>query len=383
MTGANPGTHGIFGFTDLRPNTYELRFPSSRDVKAPTLWERLGDHGKRSVIVNQPSTYPARQIEGVLVSGFVAVDLAKAVSPPAVKETLLELGYEIDVDTLRAREDPDFLFSELARTLEARERVVEHLWDTEDWDFFETVITGTDRLMHFAWDALEDPVHPLRDAAMGYFARVDSAVGRIYDRFESASGRKEEGDGFYLLSDHGFCGIEQEVFLNAWLRDEGYLVFETAEPRSLEDVSAKAKAFALDPGRIHVHREGHYPKGSVPAAEADALKDEIAEKLRALTWEGRPVVREVFDRDAIYSGPYTQEGPDLVVLSHRGFDLKGSVKRREVFGRTEGLVGMHTWDDAFFWSLSAMGEDLAIHDLMDPILAKCLEGTEKKTAKRR
>ena len=29
-----------------------------------------------------------------------------------------------------------------------------------------------------------------------------------------------------------------------------------------------------------------------------------------------------------------------------GFDLKGSVKQREIFGRTPGLQGMHTWDDA-------------------------------------
>ncbi|MCK7477424.1 MAG: hypothetical protein M0C28_07995 [Candidatus Moduliflexus flocculans] len=28
--------------------------------------------------------------------------------------------------------------------------------------------------------------------------------------------------------------------------------------------------------------------------------------------------------------------------------MKGSIKRKEIFGRTPGLQGMHTWDDAFF-----------------------------------
>ena len=37
MTGTGPGTHGIYGFTALAPNSYRLRFPSFRDVKVPTL----------------------------------------------------------------------------------------------------------------------------------------------------------------------------------------------------------------------------------------------------------------------------------------------------------------------------------------------------------
>ena len=39
MTGADSGTHGIFGFTDLKPGTYDLRFPNFLDVKVPTFWD--------------------------------------------------------------------------------------------------------------------------------------------------------------------------------------------------------------------------------------------------------------------------------------------------------------------------------------------------------
>ncbi len=60
MTGANPGTHGIFGFTEFERGSYRIRFPSFPDLKAPTLWDRLGKKGRRSVVINQPSTYPAR-----------------------------------------------------------------------------------------------------------------------------------------------------------------------------------------------------------------------------------------------------------------------------------------------------------------------------------
>jgi len=81
MTGLNPGRHGIYGFMDLKPASYQLYFPSYPHLKVPALWDTLGKKGRRSVVVNLPGTYPARPHEGVLISGFVAIDLKKAVHP--------------------------------------------------------------------------------------------------------------------------------------------------------------------------------------------------------------------------------------------------------------------------------------------------------------
>ena len=97
-TGVNPGEHGIYGFTDLNPDSYSLYFPNSKDIKAPAFWEILGKtnqktstlfqkyHHKlrdpyRSVIFNVPHTYPALPMNGILISGFVAIDLKKATFP--------------------------------------------------------------------------------------------------------------------------------------------------------------------------------------------------------------------------------------------------------------------------------------------------------------
>ncbi len=81
MTGSNSGGHGIFGFTDFKPGSYEIRFPNFLDVKKETLWDILGAAGKKCVIINQPSTYPARRVNGILISGFVAVEMSRAVFP--------------------------------------------------------------------------------------------------------------------------------------------------------------------------------------------------------------------------------------------------------------------------------------------------------------
>jgi predicted AlkP superfamily phosphohydrolase/phosphomutase len=363
MTGTNSGTHGIFGFTDLKEGSYDLRFPNFNDVEAETLWDRLGKAQKKSIIINQPSTYPARRVAGALISGFVALEMSKAVYPFSLKPRLEKIGYEIDIDTFRAREDHGLLWKELDRTLVGREKAWEMLWG-EDWDFFEFVITGTDRLQHFLWEAYADPGHEDHQKFLDYYHRIDSLVRRISEAFEQLTGSSE---GLYLLSDHGFTGIRQEVYLNAWLEQEGYLSFATPEPKGLEALEPSSQAFAMDPSRIYLHSSDKYPGGNVSAAQKVDLKQELKTKLQDLAFEGEPVVQEVFDTEDIYSGPLVSSGPDLVVLGRPGFDMKGSVKKKQTFGRTN-LQGMHTYDDAFFWASQDFGSGLRISGLAEIIL---------------
>jgi predicted AlkP superfamily phosphohydrolase/phosphomutase len=361
MTGTNPGTHGIFGFVDPKPDSYDYRFPNFRDLKAPTLWDRLGRKRKRSIVVNQPSTYPAREIPGILVSGFVAISLKKAVAPMRYVSDLEGIDYRIDIDTAQARADHDYLIRELDETLEGRRRAVDLFWN-EDWDYFQIVVTGTDRLQHYLWEAVEDPSHAYHGAFLDYYRKVDLFVGGLVERFGKVSGRKDEGEGLFLLSDHGFCGITAEVRINRWLVENGFLSFETDDPTSLEEIAEGSRAFAYDPGRIYLNRRGRFPKGSVADSDARPIMNEIKAGLAELTHEGHPVIERVFERDEVYSGPEARKGPDLLPVGHHGFDLKGTVKERELFARTD-LTGMHTWDDAFFWSKEKAPNDLDITQL--------------------
>ena len=53
----------------------------------------------------------------------------------------------------------------------------------------------------------------------------------------------------------------------------------------------------------------------------------------------------LLEKEEIYYGPHTPMGPDLVCLPKDGYDLKGSLEKKEVFG-TNLFKGMHTWHDA-------------------------------------
>ena len=120
-------------------------------------------------------------------------------------------------------------------------------------------------------------------------------------------------------------------------------------------------------GGVELYKRGEIVVVILSGACGSAVINYYAEKLKKLEYSGHRVVREVFDTEEIYSGPYVVSGPDLIILSEYGFDMKGSVKKKEVFGRSN-LQGMHTWDNAFFWANKKKGEDLSISDLSSIIM---------------
>jgi len=366
MTGANPAEHGIFGFTDVSRDSYQLRFPTFADVAVPTFWDTLGERGRRCAVINQPATYPAREIPGALVSGFVALQLQKSVWPKTHLPALERMEYRIDVDSRKAADDPDGLLDDLEATLKTRRMAAGYMWKQESWDYFQVVVTGTDRLHHFLWNAVERREDPRHQRAMDYYRRIDDFIGGLWDTFHEGRSADREGEGFMLLSDHGFGGLKRDLRLNAWLRDNGYLEYAKDDPASIADIDPRrTRAFALDPGRIHINAKERFAGGCVDAAEAPALREEIATKLRALKFEGEDTVAHVFTREEAFHGPKQGLAADLVVISRAGFDLKGTTKGREIFAESH-FQGMHTWDDAFLWTLLPVPES---PDISEPAAA--------------
>lgn len=366
MTGVDPGTHGIYGFTELIPGSYDMTFPNYTNLKAPTIWDRLEQRGKRSVVLNQPGTYPARRINGALISGFVAIEIHKAVFPAKYIGKLRRLDYDIDIDTSMARTNHNFAFQELERTLDGRRKAVDLLWEDEEWDFFEVIVTGTDRLHHYLWHALVDPSHQHHDRAIDYYRNVDKFAGEMADRYVKET-KDDSLSGFFMLSDHGFCALEKEVALTRFLVEKGLMKFETDEPTDLGQISPESKVLIMDPNRIYVHTKGKFPKGAVDPADTAKVVEDVEAALRELEFEGKKLVRRFFRNQEAYHGPLAELGPDLVAVSINGFDFKGSVDRREVFGHF-GLTGMHNQDDAFLWTTKNVPETPQITQVAGLIL---------------
>ena len=345
MTGVNAGKHGIYGFVERRPDTYQTYIPTSRHMQGETLWEYLSGLGKRVVVMNVPVTYPPRKVNGVLVSGFLAPSLEKATYPPEVAQQLKNLDYRIDADPWLAHEDKIKLLDELDLTLARRAGAMFHLMEREEWDFFQCHIMETDRLHHFVWGEMEAEHPTLAPRFYAFYDQLDKIIGELRSRLDDST-------ELILLSDHGFCGLQQEIYVNHWLAEQGWLTFEVDEPKSLQDISGKSIAYSLDPGRIYINLRGREGRGSVsPGSEYESLCGEIARAALELTDpnSGQRVFQAAHRRKDLYHGACFDAAPDLVLQPVDGFDPKGAVHKPTLTHKGSVLVGMHTFDDAFLY----------------------------------
>src|SRR5712691_5806703 len=96
MTGKTPGQLGIYGFRNRKDTSYEgLSVVTSLSVKEPTVWDKLGEHGKRSLLIGVPPGYPPpKEFPGWRVACFLTPPSAERWAFPQALETEIadELG---------------------------------------------------------------------------------------------------------------------------------------------------------------------------------------------------------------------------------------------------------------------------------------------------
>lgn len=343
VTGVNPGAHGVYGFVDRTPGSYQQYITGTGYVRAPQVWQTLGERGRRVIIMNVPVTSPPTEVNGLLVSGFLAPALDGATYPPELKQRLERHGYRIDIDPWKARESLDLLFEDLDATLAGRVAAAKDLLSKERWSYAMVHIMGTDRVNHFAWAKWDDGDEQYAPRFLDYYRKVDAAVGEI----AQAAGDEAE---LLILSDHGFTRTLHEVNLDVWLREHGYLAVPVEEGAKIADVDESTRAFSMTPGRIYVNQRGREPRGSVEAgAEYEALRDEIVAGLMELRApeSDEPLLDRVAKREELWSGEALDAAPDLLAIPRDGYDLKSALGGAEQF-TSSPITGMHTFDDAFW-----------------------------------
>ena len=336
ITGCDPAEHGIFGFVDMVPDSYKFRFPNFNDIKAKPFWDLCPG---QAVIVNVPSTYPVREMNGAHISGFVSIDFEKSVYPQSLLLELRKLNYRLDVDAQKAHNAIDEFLQDVDKSLTARINAHRYLWDNYDWQVFMLVFTGTDRLMHFLWDAYEDPAHKYHNFFLDHFRKIDQAIGEITSNMTAE-------DSLIILSDHGFEKLHRDVYINHLLASEGFLAFDpVAEPKPV-NMSSATKAFALDPARIYINQKGKFPAGSVSEADKSSCLKDLGQLFRSLEIDGKKVIRHIYRKEDIYAGPYLQAAPDLLLLAEAGFNLKGAMASKQLASKGP-FTGKHTYPNAF------------------------------------
>ncbi len=301
FTGRDPGELGLYGFRLRTDRGYgPAALADSRRIRAEWVWDGLSRAGLTSTVIGVPGTFPPWPLRGRLVAGVLSPGPEAAfVWPPEQKAALDALagpgGYRIDVDGYRTA-DKQRLRREVTAVTRARFRVA-RAWAAEpDWDLMVLVDMGPDRMHHGFWRDF-DPAHrlhrpngPHAEAIPDFYAAVDREVARLV----AAAG---DGVAVLVVSDHGGRAMQGALHVNEWLIQQGdlRLLRPPAEPGPLrpEQVDWEHTRAWADGGfhaRIWINRRGREPRGAVAAADYDAYRSGLAERLAAIGDEsGRPL----------------------------------------------------------------------------------------------
>jgi predicted AlkP superfamily phosphohydrolase/phosphomutase len=243
------------------------------------------------------------------------------------------------------------------------------------------VFETTDSIQHMFFRYL-DKAHPALKSAP---ARLSAAVIEdLYKRMDDLVGRVADGLGkngaLFVMSDHGFKSFRRGVNLNSWLRQNGYLRLADGLTESGEWFRgvdwAGTKAYALGLGGVYLNLKGREAQGIIgPGAEAAALKADLARKLAALKDgpNGPAAITTVYDRDAVYAGPYKDNAPDLIIGYNEGYraswdGVTGIVNDIVIEDNAKAWSGDHCIDPALvpgvlFSSLKLKRTDPSIMDI--------------------
>ncbi len=216
-------------------------------------------------------------------------------------------------------------FLQQADIVEAeRERLLDFALDRFNGGFLFFYYGGTDLVAHMFW-GVKDPQHPgitdeerkrYHDAVERYYECADRMLGRVMVRRPQAT--------ILVISDHGFESFSRGVNLNTWLAENGYarMLFPSQPDMPLNNFDFSATTlYAVGLNGLYVNLKGREQNGIVDPADKQALLDEVKAKLLKLKdpKTGRHVVKEVYQSDRIYKGPYVGIAPDLQIGYARGF----------------------------------------------------------------
>ena len=369
LTGVNPGKHGLVDFVFPGEDSYKVSMINAASRRTRALWHWLNGAGYTVGLLGVPTTYPPEPVDGFMVSGFLAPGPHSEWAYPASLKAELraELGEFLLSPNERYRSTPhlDRFLADLTASVENRTQAALYLMRTKPWDLFAVVYWDTDMVQHETWRLL-DPNHPRHDAAeaeayresiLAFHRKVDADVGRLLDEIDAET-------LVIVMSDHGFGAVHSFFLTNNWLAGEGWLrfkrgawtsfkrglfragftplrMFRVAKAMGLARLRKKARfqqqakwlnriflsfddvdwsrtqAFSIGSfGQVYLNVAGLRPQGTVsPGREYEELRQRIIHRAMALRdpLDGQPLVEHVYRREELYSGPYMDRTPDLLI----------------------------------------------------------------------
>jgi predicted AlkP superfamily phosphohydrolase/phosphomutase len=356
MTGRSPGQHGVFDFVRADERGGEVYFTlyDARDIGCETIWSMASRQNMRIISLNFPMMFPHPEINGYIVPGLTSWrHLKLGMRPADLHEQLKELPgldfREMAWDFEQGKKvvfgiEPDQFASWVEFHIRREQHwftVAKHLMEHDPCELTAVLWDGPDKLSHICWRFLDPaylPASPtpweqhIRDLCVEYFRRLDGYIAELV----TLAGLDAKT---IIVSDHGFGPSTEELHINTWLHERGYLTWRA--PKSGEEAASaswmrrlksnfvllewqhtKAYARTSSSNGIYIRQSRTPGDGGVAAGEYEAFRDELIRELHTITHPvtGEPIVTRVWKREEAFPGPRMAEAPDLtLVLRDYGF----------------------------------------------------------------
>ncbi len=323
MSSKDPGQLGFYGFRNRADYSYErMSIATAKAVQVDRVWDILSRAGKRVIVAGVPQTYPIKPVNGCMISSFLTPGThSQYTYPPELKheiDDLVDGEYMLDVHQFRT-ENKDYLLEQIYQMADQHHRVVMHLMTTKPWDFFMHVDMGVDRIHHGFWKFF-DSRHPQYEAGNRY----ENAIRDYYIHLDQQIGERlallDDETAVLVVSDHGGQPMLGGICFNEWLKQEGYLTLEY-EPEAMVPLEKCevdwGRTLAWGSGgyyaRLFLNVKGREPEGTIDPADYEKVRDELAERIAAITDpEGNCLGSVAYKPDQIYR-TVNNIAPDLIV----------------------------------------------------------------------
>jgi predicted AlkP superfamily phosphohydrolase/phosphomutase len=322
-TSQDPGSLGVYGFRNRKDHSYDgLGIVNSRSIDALAIWDQVAREGKKSVLVGVPPGFPPRKVNGVSVGCFLTPDTSNDdwTHPASVAAEIRQLvgQYSVDVKGFRT-DDKAWLLREIREMSRAQFRVVRHFLVEKEWDYFQFVEIGLDRMQHGFWKyhdplhVLHEPDSPFGEAIRDYYLHLDEEIGRVLELLADET-------IVLVVSDHGARRLDGGFCVNEWLIREGLLVLnrypDRVTPFAKLDVDWSRTRVWSEGGyyaRVFFNVKGREPEGVIDPSDYERVRDDVKARLEATTDpEGRPLGTLVFRPEEVYR-EVRGVAPDLIV----------------------------------------------------------------------
>lgn len=359
-TGLSPARHGVFHWLGrYDPNLRRRPLLSSSHLQNATFWHYIQSQGARVSVSNFPMEYPAPAVHGRYICGTLAPEDAEETTWPRGLSTRIKISqpafrFEINKGLTYIDHRNDLK----AHILEVGENHFRAMFDfsaPENADLVFHVVTVTDRMQHFFWDA-HDPQHPLHDlpstrgfeeAILETYALAEKHLQRLFDM-----GR---WSNLLLVSDHGMGPSWTAFHADEWLRQEGYLILdEDGETDMIRSVAYSAQEPEC---AIYVQRLSRDSAG-VGDKNYETLVAEIVQKLSLLCEPGgKLAMRRIHTATAVHVGPFAYLAPDIILEPSEGIHPRPG-RSNVVFSAETRLCAGHRPNGLFLgWGENFKNED--------------------------